>query len=80
MMFSPTAAQVGAGGVDIVAVDLDHPVVDRLQAVEGTQQGALARAAAADNGDHFAFLDRQIDALEHVVVAVVLVQGGDVKQ
>jgi hypothetical protein len=59
---------------------LDHAVVDRLQAVEGAQEGALARAAATDDGDHFAFLDGQVDALEHVVVAVILVQGGDVKQ
>jgi hypothetical protein len=30
----PQAAQVGAGGVEVFAVDFDHAVVDRFQTVE----------------------------------------------
>ncbi len=74
------AAQVGAGGVEVFAIDLDHTVVDRLQAVEGAQQGAFARSAAADDRHHLAFLDAQVDAFEHMVVAVVFMQGGNSKK
>src|SRR5450830_97957 len=78
--FLSQAAQVGAGGVEVFAVDFDHTVVDRLQAIEGAQQGRLTRAAAADDRDDLAFFNGQVDALEHVVIAVILMQGGNSKQ
>lgn len=43
-----------------------------LQTIDTAQQGAFTRAAAADDRDHFPHVDIQIDALQHMVVAVVL--------
>ena len=40
-----------------MAGDLDAAGLDRLQAVDAAQQRALARAAAADDGDDLAPLD-----------------------
>nr|BFE93117.1 hypothetical protein GCM10020185_36530 [Pseudomonas brassicacearum subsp. brassicacearum] len=78
--FLPQAAQVGAGRIEVFAVDFDHAVVDRFQSIEGAQQGGFARAAAADDRHHLAFLDTQVDAFEHVMIAVVFMQGGNSKQ
>ena len=55
-------------GVEVVEVE-DRPPQPLGQAVS---ERGLARPAAADNRDHFAHIDIQIDALEHVVIAVVL--------
>lgn len=74
------AAQISAGGVEVFAVDFDHAVVDRLQAVECAQQSRFARAAAADDRHDLAFLDAEVDAFEYVVIAVVFMQGGNSKQ
>src|SRR3546814_8606189 len=57
-----------------------HAVVDRLQTIEGAQQGGFARAAAADDRHDLAFLDAQVDAFKHMVIAVVFMQGGNSKQ
>jgi len=65
---------------EVFTVDFDHPVVDRFQAIEGAQQGGFTRAAAADDRHHLAFFDTQVDALEYVVIAVILRQGGNSKQ
>ena len=74
------ASQVCAGGIQVFVIDLNHPVVNGLQPVQGSEQGTLARAAAANDSDHLALFDRQVDAFEHVVVAVVFMQGGNSKQ
>ncbi len=73
-------AQIGACGVQIFAIDLDHTIVDRLQAVERAQQGAFARAAATNDCHDLALFDRQIDAFEYVMIAIVFMQGGNSKQ
>ena len=52
--------------------ELNAAFLIAFQAVDAAQQRAFARPAAADNRDHFAHIDIQIDALEHVVIAVVL--------
>ena len=78
--FLPQAAQVSAGGVEVFAIDFNHAVVDRLQAVEGTQQSGFARTAAADDRHHLAFFNAQVDAFEYMVIAVILMQGGNSKQ
>ena len=74
------SAQVGTGGVEVFAVDFNHAIIDRLQAIERAQQGRFARATAADDCHHLAFLDTEVDAFEHVVIAVIFMQGGNSKQ
>ncbi|AIE23223.1 hypothetical protein KPNIH1_13485 [Klebsiella pneumoniae subsp. pneumoniae KPNIH1] len=54
------------------APELDAPLLVPLKTIDAAQQGAFARAAAADDRDYFPHVDIQIDALQHMVVAVVL--------
>ena len=42
----------------------DPALVDRLEAVDAGEQRRLARAGAADDGDHLALVDGQVDALQ----------------
>jgi hypothetical protein len=46
--------------------------------VDATQQRRLAGPGRADHADHLAVVDVEVDALEHLVVAEVLVQVDDV--
>jgi len=46
-----------------------------LQPRHQAQQGALAAAAAAHNGDKFAGLDHQLGALQHAALAIAFAQG-----
>ena len=50
-----------------LAVDGQLAALELFQAVDAAQQRALARAALADDGDHLAARDLQVDALEHLV-------------
>ena len=61
------AAQVVADGL---AVDEDGTAVEAFEVVEGAQQRALARAARAEQGDHLAPADVEVDAGQDVVLAV----------
>ena len=74
------AAQVGTGGVQVFIIDFNDAVVDGFQPVQGSEQGALARAASTDDRDNLTLLDGQVDAFKHVVVAVIFMQGGNSKQ
>jgi hypothetical protein len=60
-----------------LAVHRQAAALEHLQPVDAAQQRALARAALADDGDHFTTLHLQVDALEHLVGAIGLAQGGD---
>ena len=46
------------------AVDLDGAIIRLPHAGDGVEQGGLARAVAADDGDKFAVSDLQIEAIE----------------
>ena len=63
------------GAVDALAVDQDLAAVDRQQAVDAAQQGGLAAARRADNGDDFARSDLEIDVAEHFERAVTFAQA-----
>src|SRR5918995_1712684 len=71
----------GHAGGSQVAHDVED-VVDRLQPVDRPAQGRLARPRGADHDHHLARVDLEVDVLEHVQVAEVLVdplhleQGG----
>ena len=58
---------------DQLVIDINAAALIRLQEVDATQQGGLAGAAGADDADHFARLDLEVDPLEHFEVAVPLV-------
>jgi hypothetical protein len=49
---------------DVHLIDQHPPAARLLQAVDGADQRRLAGAAAADDAEHFAALDRQVDALQ----------------
>ena len=66
-------AQLRLAGIEGMAGDPDAAGLDALQPVEAAQHGALAGTAAADDGHDLALLDRERDALEHLVVAIGLV-------
>ena len=57
-----------------LAVDLDGAAVHLLQVVEAAQQRALARAAFADDGDHFALVHLQGDVPQHAQAVKALFQ------
>ena len=57
------------------SVNLDLPFLDRLEAVDGTAQGRLARSGGADDGDNLTTVDVEGDVVESLETAVVL---GDV--
>ena len=56
-----------------LAVEFNGAGVDRLQPVDGAAQGGLTRPGGADHHDDLAPGDGQIDVLEHVQRAEVLV-------
>ena len=60
-----------------LAIDGECALLEHLQAVDTSQQRALARAAFADDGNHFALLHLQVYALEHFVVTIRFAQSGD---
>src|ERR671910_133519 len=55
------------------ALQADDAVVDRLQPVDRPAQGRLARPRGPDHDHHLARVDLEVDVLEHVQVAEVLV-------
>lgn len=64
-----------AVGVDVDIADADLPGIGGFQQVQAAQEGGLARAAGADDGDDFTGLDRQVDALEHGLALELLGQA-----
>jgi hypothetical protein len=67
---------VGVGDLDTLDHDLARGRL--LEQVHAAQQGRLAGARGADDTDHLAAVDVEVDALEHLVVAEVLVQVLDI--
>ena len=63
------APQLGARGAarpaDFVAADRDAAALHRLEPGDAAQQRALARAAAADDGNGLAARHVEADAVEH---------------
>src|SRR5690606_41114598 len=53
----------------------DRPGVDRLQPVDGAAPGGLPGRGESDDHDDFATGDRQVDVLEYVQRAEVLVDA-----
>jgi hypothetical protein len=47
----------------------NHPGVKRIKPAQKMQQRALAHAGRADDGDHFALFDGQIQTMEHFEAA-----------
>ncbi|MNV59669.1 hypothetical protein D3C71_1521050 [compost metagenome] len=64
--------QVHLRAIDILAIDLDQALLDRLQAVHGTDQGRLARARRPADHHHFPLLDLFGHVGQRLVVAVPL--------
>ena len=55
------------------ALDEDLARVDSFQAVDGAAHGRLARARGTDHNDDLAAVDREIDVVEDVQIAIVLI-------
>jgi hypothetical protein len=69
----PKRFGVGRGaGRDLQAGDLDAPRIERGEPVEAAQEGALARAGRADQGDGLAARDLRVDSAQHLARAVRL--------
>src|SRR5215510_7871809 len=69
---------VGPGVEHVDAVDHDRSGRRLLQAIEAAQQGRLARARRADHEDELALGHAEVDALQHVQMAEVLVDAAGV--
>ena len=63
----PAADRIGvaAGLGDVVTVEQDRPVVDRLEQVHAPQQRALAGARGANQADHLRLADIEAEPVEH---------------
>ena len=71
--WNPPAA--GSGGVvDAVPADLDRPGMGPLEPGDDPQRRRLAAAAGSEQGQKLAALDVEIDAAEHLDVAVALLE------
>ena len=56
-----------------------EPGVDAVEQVDAAQQGGLAAPARADQADDLVFVDGEVDAVEHVLVAEGLVDAVDLE-
>ena len=63
-----------------LALDEDLARVDGFQAIDGAAHGRLARARGADHDDDLAAVDREIDVVEDVQIAVVLIDVPELDQ
>ncbi len=72
--------QVGRILPDMGSRDRDRTIVDALEPVDASQQRRLARAALADDGDHLAAVDVEVDALEDLVCAEALADLSDLDE
>ncbi len=66
------AAGAGVGGVllDVLAVQADLSGRDGVQAGDGAQQGGLADAVAADEGDGFRVAHFEVHVPQHLALSV----------
>src|SRR5205823_4620582 len=71
------AHRAGVAVQQRLAVDAERAFLEGLEAVDAAKQRALARAALADDRNHLARLDGEVDALEHLVCAEALAQALD---
>ncbi|MNH36486.1 hypothetical protein D3C79_972810 [compost metagenome] len=63
--------------VELHTVDPDHPLLDFLQVVDAADQCRLAGTRRAAQDDMLTMLDRQVDALQHMVLPIELVDSTD---
>ncbi len=54
-------------------VQADLAALDRIQPVDAAEQGGLAAARRADQANHLVLVDREVEAAQHRVLAVALV-------
>ena len=66
-----------SGHAEWHAVDQHLAARRPLQEIDAAQQRRLARAARPDQGDALAARHAEVDALEHVEIAVALPESGD---
>jgi hypothetical protein len=74
----PQLVDVRVGVGDLLALDEDLPARRGLEHVDAAQEGRLPGPGRTDDADHLAVRDVEVDALEHLVVAEVLVEVLDV--
>src|SRR5690606_38108955 len=66
MLGTPAGQLAGLELVDTLAVDADAAGGGRIQAADQVQQGGLARARRAHQGEEIATLDVEVDAVQHL--------------
>ena len=57
------------------AIDLELAGLKAFKAIDTAQQGALSRAASADQSNHLCTADTQINSTQHLVVAEAFAQA-----
>lgn len=63
-----------ATGIDFDIADLDPAAGGLFKEIQATQERRFPRAAGADNRDHLAFLDLEVDTVEHDLTLELLGQ------
>ena len=59
-----------------LAVDADIPGIDGFQTVDGAAHRGFARAGRSDDDEHLAFAYGEVDVLEHMQIAIMLLDMG----
>ena len=65
---------------DVVAVDDDASLVDRLEQVDAAKERGLAGARRADQADDLVLVDGEVDAAQHLDLAEGLVDVLDAQR
>ncbi|MCY1228648.1 hypothetical protein D9M72_409750 [compost metagenome] len=60
---------------EFLTVDGDLAVIDRLQTVDGPAESRFTGTGRSDDHNNFALADVEVDVLQYVQLAVVLVHG-----
>src|SRR5918992_1976812 len=68
----PHGRDVDAPARDLLALEEDPPLVERLQQVDAAEQRALAAPTRADDDQHLAGVDAEVDPVQDEVVAEAL--------
>ncbi|MNP08456.1 hypothetical protein D3C76_1005250 [compost metagenome] len=77
---APQLAQSnGAEGGNVLAIDQHLPVTGRFQPVDQPQQGGLACTAAANDPEHLALADVQVDTRQSRQVAIAFVDAAQLQ-
>jgi hypothetical protein len=71
---------IGTGGRDLAAVAQNFAAGSGLEAADDVEEGALAAAGRADNGEEFAVFDVEVEVLKDLDGAKAFAEAANLEQ